>query len=185
MNNTAIKILTALIVATVVALTGCSSAKPKEEKAMAAAPAPTQMDSDGDGVPDDKDRCPDTRPGVEVDETGCEIILRLRGALFDFDKSNLKPEAIQILEAALPQLTKHKTKRFEVAGHTDSVGTDEYNLALGTRRAKAVQDYLVEHGIDASRLQVKSYGESQPVADNESKAGRAQNRRVELIDLGS
>lgn len=185
MKNVTLKILTALSVATIMALTACTSAKPKEERAEAAMPAPVQMDSDGDGVPDDKDRCPDTRPGVEVDDTGCEIILRLRGPLFDFDKYNLRPDAVQALQAALPQLTKNKTKRIEIAGHTDSVGTEEYNMGLGTRRANSVYDYLVQQGIDASRLRVKSYGESKPVADNKTKAGRAQNRRVELVDLGS
>jgi outer membrane protein OmpA-like peptidoglycan-associated protein len=185
MKKQLFQILTLLAASAVLALAGCTSAKPKADKAVAAMPAPTQMDSDGDGVPDDQDRCPGTKAGVEVDDTGCEIILRLSGPLFDFDKSNLRPDAVQALEAALPQLTKNKAKSFEIAGHTDSVGSEEYNMGLGSRRAQSVYGFLVDRGIDASRLQIKSYGESNPVADNSTKSGRAQNRRVELIDLGS
>ena len=68
----------------------------------------------------------------------------------------------------------------EVAGHTDSVGAESYNQSLSERRAKAVKSYLVERGIDADRLTVRGYGESEPVADNATKEGRAENRRVEL-----
>ncbi len=190
MNTMILKLLTAFAVAVTVLLSGCISAKPQVEEAVAATPAPEPepappADSDGDGVPDGDDRCPGTRAGVEVDATGCEIILSLRGALFDFDKSNLRPDAVAALEEVLPLLAKHKTKRIEVAGHTDSIGTDTYNEGLGARRASAVTDYLIEHGIDASRLRIQSYGESRPIADNDTEDGRQQNRRVELVDLGS
>jgi OOP family OmpA-OmpF porin len=71
----------------------------------------------------------------------------------------------------------------EVAGHTDSVGSEEYNMGLSDRRANSVKDYLISQGITATRLTARGYGESQPVASNDTDAGRAQNRRVELIVL--
>ena len=73
--------------------------------------------------------------------------------------------------------------KVEVAGHTDSIGTDEYNQGLSLRRAEAVRNYLVDKGIAADRLSIKGYGESQPVADNATADGRFMNRRVELIPL--
>ena len=71
----------------------------------------------------------------------------------------------------------------EVAGHTDSTGAEEYNQGLSERRANSVKDYLVSKGVQAQRLQAKGYGESMPVASNDTKEGRAENRRVELIVL--
>ena len=71
--------------------------------------------------------------------------------------------------------------KVEIAGHTDSVGTDEYNMGLSLRRAESVRNYLVDKGIPADRLTIRGYGESQPVADNATAEGRFQNRRVELI----
>jgi len=104
----------------------------------------------------------------------------LRGINFDFDKANIKPEAEPVLDAAIEVLKENSELHVRVGGHTDSVGTDAYNQALSERRAKAVLDYLVKHGIDASRLSAVGFGESQPVADNKTKDGRAQNRRVAL-----
>jgi OOP family OmpA-OmpF porin len=103
-------------------------------------------------------------------------------ALFDFDKSDLKPEgkaAVHDLDADI------KTKGAQVidinvVGHTDSIGTEEYNQALSLRRATAVKDYMVSEGIDPGIIDVSGMGESDPVADNSTKAGRAQNRRVEI-----
>ena len=73
--------------------------------------------------------------------------------------------------------------KVEVAGHTDSIGTDSYNMGLSLRRANAVRDYLISKGIAAENLTAKGYGESQPVADNQTAAGRFKNRRVELVPL--
>ncbi|MDH3691645.1 MAG: OmpA family protein [Gammaproteobacteria bacterium] len=156
---------------------------PGTDAGIVVGPDGCELDDDGDGVPNGKDKCPNTRQGVKVDRNGCEIIVRLKGPLFEFDKSRLLPEAIAILDQAVSVLKEHDAKRIEIAGHTDSIGTDEYNQALGERRAIAVRDYLVKIGLKASRFVVKSYGESKPVATNETKEGRAQNRRVELIDL--
>lgn len=104
----------------------------------------------------------------------------LRGINFDFDKSNIKPEAEPVLDAAAEVLKENPDVRVRVGGHTDSVGADAYNQGLSERRANSVRDYLVSHGIDASRLTAVGFGESQPVADNGTADGRAQNRRVTL-----
>lgn len=166
---------------------GCVSAKsvPAEE-AEPAAPAPVVEavgDSDGDGVLDDVDECPNTREGVQVDNRGCEIILSISGPLFDFDKSTLTQDAQSKLADAAVVLNENPAKAVQVAGHTDSVGTEEYNLGLGQRRADAVRSYLVQLGVDAARMTTQSYGESEPVASNDTSEGRSQNRRVEIVDL--
>jgi outer membrane protein OmpA-like peptidoglycan-associated protein len=104
----------------------------------------------------------------------------LRGVNFDFDKAVIREDAKPILDAAVATLKEEPAIAVSVEGHTDAVGTDAYNQRLSERRAKAVSDYLSAHGIDASRLSVNGFGESKPVADNDTAAGRAQNRRVEL-----
>ena len=101
-------------------------------------------------------------------------------ALFDFAKSDLKPEGKASLDALI---TKIKGINLEVAiavGHTDSVGSDAYNQALSLARAESVKAYLVSQGIPAARIRTDGKGESQPVADNATAAGRAKNRRVEI-----
>ncbi|HEU4431273.1 MAG TPA: OmpA family protein [Myxococcota bacterium] len=104
----------------------------------------------------------------------------LRGVQFEFDKADIRPDAAVILDEAANQLGQVPGARVSVEGHTDSVGADAYNQSLSERRAGSVRDYLVEKGVDASRLSVAGYGESQPVADNATAEGRALNRRVEL-----
>jgi OOP family OmpA-OmpF porin len=106
-------------------------------------------------------------------------------AFFDFDKSVLKPEG----KAKLDDLTsKIKDMNLEVAiavGHTDSVGTDAYNQKLSIRRAEAVKAYMVSKGIEVNRVYTEGKGEKQPIADNKTAAGRAQNRRVEIEVVGT
>jgi OOP family OmpA-OmpF porin len=104
----------------------------------------------------------------------------LRGVNFEFDSAALSPEAQVILQAAVEALGDSPNTRIEVAGHTDSIGTEEYNQGLSERRAGSVADFLASNGIDQSRLSVVGYGETRPVADNATSDGRAQNRRVEL-----
>ena len=142
-------------------------------------------DLDGDGVLNEHDKCPNTRPGAVVDLDGCEVeaVIELPGVYFDFDKATLKPEAKVVLNEAAALLSQHERVVVEVAGHTDSSGSDAYNQGLSERRANSVRDYLVEKGVRASRLSAKGYGESMPVASNDTKEGRAENRRVELIVL--
>ena len=104
----------------------------------------------------------------------------LRGVNFDFDKSNIRPDAAVILDEAASMLSEHPSGNVTVAGHTDSIGTEVYNQGLSERRAKSVKDYLVGKGVEASRLSTVGYGESNPIASNSTKDGRALNRRVEL-----
>jgi OOP family OmpA-OmpF porin len=105
----------------------------------------------------------------------------LKGVNFCFDCATLSPEAKAILDGdAMAIIKHHPNATFEVAGHTDAKGSDTYNLRLSQRRAEAVRGYLVQQGVEPSRLTAVGYGESQPVADNATEAGRAQNRRVEL-----
>jgi OOP family OmpA-OmpF porin len=109
--------------------------------------------------------------------------LVLQGLNFDFDKSAIRPEDFDRLDKDVATLKEWGDVNVEVAGHTDSVGTDEYNVGLSLRRANAVRDYLISKNVPADRLTVKGYGESQPVADNATEAGRFQNRRVELVPM--
>lgn len=100
---------------------------------------------------------------------------------FDFDKFNLKPEAVKILDDAVKTLSENPDLRLTIEGHCDSIGTAEYNLALGERRANAARDYLVSRGVSASRFSTVSYGEERPKGDNKTAAGRAMNRRAALV----
>jgi outer membrane protein OmpA-like peptidoglycan-associated protein len=104
----------------------------------------------------------------------------LRGVNFDFDKATIRKEARPILDEAIATLQREGTVSIVAEGHTDSKGTDAYNENLSMRRANAVRDYLVAGGIAPSRIQVQGFGESRPVASNDTEDGRAQNRRVEL-----
>ena len=154
-----------------------------------AAPTCADMDSDGDGVNDCDDKCPDSQAGQTIGPDGCPVpvSIDLKGVNFDFDKSTLRPDAVAILNEAIEILKRYPDLRVEVAGHTDSKGTDAYNQALSERRASAVYDYLTSNGIDAGRLVGPvGYGESRPIAPNtnddgsDNPEGRARNRRTEL-----
>ena len=107
----------------------------------------------------------------------------LYGIYFDTDKAVLKPESEGTLQQVLALLKDAPELRIAIAGHTDSQSSDTYNLDLSKRRALAVVKWLTDKGIMASRLEAQGFGESQPVADNDSAAGRALNRRVEIRDL--
>jgi OOP family OmpA-OmpF porin len=153
------------------------------------APSCADLDDDGDGVNNCDDRCPDSQAGQTIGPDGCPVpvTIDLKGVNFDFDKSTLRPDAVAILSEATEILKRYPELRVEVAGHTDSKGTDEYNQKLSERRATAVYDYLTSNGVDASRLVGPiGYGESRPIAPNtnddgsDNPEGRAQNRRTEL-----
>jgi OOP family OmpA-OmpF porin len=104
----------------------------------------------------------------------------LRGINFAFDSARIEPEFEPVLDVAVEELKANPAVNVEVSGHTDWTGTDEYNQGLSERRARSVVQYLVSKGIDSGRLQATGHGESKPVADNNTRDGRAQNRRVEL-----
>lgn len=136
------------------------------------------LDSDNDGVPDYKDRCPNTPEGFQVDSKGCPIIFNFM-INFDFDSAEIKPEFMQKIKDFAEFLKRNKKYKAEIQGHTDSKGSEAYNLKLSERRAKAVYEALIKLGVDKSRLTYKGYGESMPIADNSTEEGRAKNRRVE------
>ena len=146
----------------------------------------TIEDSDGDGVLDNRDRCPNTASGARVDVNGCEFKeeIQLRGVTFESNSATLTQSSLGILNDAAATLKRNSDLRVEAQGHTDSQGPDSYNLALSQRRAETVRDYLIREGVSADTLTAKGYGESQPVADNSTAAGRAENRRVVLKVIG-
>ena len=106
-------------------------------------------------------------------------------ALFDFDKSVVKPEGKAALDDLLNKLQGMNTEVMVTVGHTDSIGSDAYNAKLSQRRAEAVKAYIVSKGVDQSRVYTEGKGESQPVADNKTDAGRAKNRRVTVEVVGT
>jgi OOP family OmpA-OmpF porin len=140
------------------------------------------LDSDRDGVVDDRDECPGTAAGVRVDFRGCEIRdeIRLPGVTFESNAATLTAGSLGILNGAVSTLERYEDIEVECSGHTDSRGAADYNQQLSQRRAQAVCDYLASRGIDPARLSARGYGESQPIADNETMAGRLENRRVTL-----
>ncbi len=157
--------------------------KPQPVVAEVPAPAPTPvaepdcstMDGDNDGVNDCDDRCPETLPGVPVSIKGCWIV----DVKFDFDKSIIKPEFFGNLDNAARKIKEHPEKVIEVQGHTDNVGSFKYNQGLSERRANAVKKYLME-GSGRTDLTSRGFSFSHPVDTNETEAGRANNRRVQL-----
>jgi len=100
---------------------------------------------------------------------------------FDFDRYTLRPEATRVLDEAIAAMRENTTLRLTIEGHTCNIGTAEYNLALGDRRANAVKDYLVSRGIGSDRLQTISYGEERPKYDNAREETRRLNRRAALV----
>jgi OOP family OmpA-OmpF porin len=106
-------------------------------------------------------------------------------ALFDFDKSVVKPDGKAALDELLGKLKGMNTEVMVTVGHTDSIGSDAYNSKLSLRRAEAVKAYIVSKGVDASRVYTEGKGETQPVADNKSSDGRAKNRRVTVEVVGT
>lgn len=153
-----------------------------------------ELDTDGDGIVDGDDKCPTvyakTPDGCPIAEApqaepaplapAAPAKLVLEDVNFDYDKATLRPEAHATLDQAAESLKAWGDGKVEVAGHTDSRGSERYNMSLSLRRANAVRDYLIGKGIAADRLITKAYGESQPVADNDTEEGRSKNRRVEL-----
>lgn len=144
-------------------------------------------DGDSDGVADGDDACP-TEPGILANK-GCpevsteEIAIlyeALTGVKFQSGKDIIKTVSYPILDNVVKILTDKPAYNLSIEGHTDSQGRDDLNLDLSKRRAAAVKKYLEDKGIDESRLTSTGFGETIPVADNATSAGRAQNRRVEL-----
>lgn len=128
---------------------------------------------------------PPAEPAPERPQVGETIVLR--GVYFDFNRATLRPESEKELQEVLRVLQRYPEIRAEIQGHTDGMGTHEYNDRLSAARAAAVRDYLVNHGVDPSRLEARGYGKRVPVATNDTQEGRQLNRRVELkiLEAGS
>ncbi|RWU22453.1 hypothetical protein DM813_14860 [Pseudomonas alkylphenolica] len=154
-------------------------------------------DEDEDGVFDRRDRCPDTPANTPVSHNGCPlpqypqaatqattsevITLNDQGAvMFAFDSAELTADAKSQLQGLMSKLNADSVRSVKVIGHTDSQGEDAYNQALSERRASSVAEYLISQGLAPAKVTSQGRGESEPIAGNDTDAGRAQNRRVEL-----
>lgn len=160
-------------------------------------PAGVQVDADGcpldgdkDGVADINDKCPTTAEGVVVDETGCdkmltEAISQELKVTFASGAAVVKAEDKAEIEKVATLLKQYPSTKVEIQGHTDSSGKKASNDKLSQARADAVKNVLVtDFGVDAARVTATGYGSSQPVADNKTKEGRAENRRVIAVVSG-
>ena len=116
--------------------------------------------------------------GTLVDQ---QISLGMNNIFFDFDKYSLRPESRFELNRWVEVFKKHPELKAEIHGHTCWIGTDAYNQNLSERRASAVVNYLVSHGVEKSRLSSKGFGESRPAESNKTRKGRERNRRVEVL----
>jgi OOP family OmpA-OmpF porin len=173
---------------------GTSDSAPAEEVVVeepAAVEEVVDGDSDADGIADSMDKCPDSAEGAKIDKSGCPVAtfeekkevlakIDLRDVNFKSNSQELTADSQASLEAAVVALKANDSIKLEVQAYSDSGGADAYNLALSKKRAASVKQYLMDNGVDASRLTAKGYGEANPIADNSTAAGRAKNRRVEF-----
>ncbi len=148
-------------------------------------------DGDHDGVPDNKDRCLDTAAGTPVDANGCppkglEVTSDLwrLPVRFAFDSTVIEGEYQQALDDIAVYMKRNPHVRMVVEGHADGMGDATYNQRLSERRAQVTRDYLVSRGVAADRMSIEAFGASQPIADNDSRASRAKNRRTQFRILG-
>jgi outer membrane protein OmpA-like peptidoglycan-associated protein len=149
------------------------------------------LDNDLDGIPDANDKCPnapETFNGYD-DEDGCpdekpiEKEFILKGVHFESASAALTPDSYPVLDDVIRSLLAYPEVKVEIRGYTDSQGPASFNLDLSQRRADSVKQYLVNAGVDPARIMTKGFGEADPIADNTSPQGRAQNRRIEFRRL--
>ncbi|MDR3393305.1 MAG: OmpA family protein [Sulfuriferula sp.] len=123
---------------------------------------------------------PAPAPQPEVARPAAHTKIVLEGTNFDFNKATLRPTGKMKLDENVKTLTQYPDINVEISGHTDSIGSPKYNMKLSEKRAETVKKYMESKGIAASRMTTKGYGETKPIASNKTKAGRAENRRVEI-----
>ena len=146
----------------------------------AAAPVAAKCaDQDGDGVCDADDKCPNTPAGDRVGPFGCSCDVTIR-THFAFDSAELTAEDKAQLDTVAARLKELNFVEGTATGHTDNIGTAEYNQKLSERRAQAVVDYLASKGVYQGRIKAIGMGLTKPIADNATEEGRAQNRRVTI-----
>ncbi len=150
--------------------------KPKPKPA----PVVKPKDSDGDGVIDANDKCPNTIKGAKVNKDGCLVLINLN-INFDLDSAKIKPSYDSKLKAFANMMNNNKMLKATIKAYTDSTGTKAYNKKLSVRRAVSTVKALEALNVDASRLKAIGYGESNPIATNKTKEGRAKNRRVHAV----
>lgn len=179
---------TLAILVSAATLWGCSGQPPKDDAAQGGAAGGTETQGQqtttpragtGSGVDVGRVDRGTGYQGDPLNEPGS--LLSKRTVYFDFDKSNIKPEARAIIEAHAKYLAENPNKRVTVEGHCDERGTREYNLALGERRSKAVHQMMSLLGVSARQIEVVSYGEERPVDLGHNETAWAKNRRAELI----
>lgn len=142
---------------------------------------PVIADEDGDGVADERDACPGTPVGMAVNANGCSALdITLDGVYFSSGSAELEGASLPVLQKVVKSLNAFPSARVEIGAHTDAQGSDVLNQKLSEKRAASVKSYLVGQGVAAERLEVRGYGEAQPIADNGTAEGRAKNRRVEM-----
>jgi len=161
------------------------SAQSEAEKAKMLAMAETrkaaQARAEAEAAKAERDSLRNRLSELEAKQTERGLLITLGDVLFEFNKSELKPGAARNLQPLIEALADRPEQLVIIEGHTDSIGSHAYNMALSEDRADAVASYLEEHGIDSARITAKGLGPDFPVADNDTNSGRQQNRRVEVI----
>ncbi len=159
-----------------------ASAAPAVAAAVAPAVQKTAVagDDDGDGVMNNMDECPNTPANVAVDAKGCAVTISLH-VNFDFGKSTVLPKYDSEIGKVADFMKKYPVYKVSLEGYTDSIGSAAKNMKLSDKRSAAVAKVLEAKGVDADRISTAGYGESNPVASNKTKEGRAENRRVEAV----
>ncbi|MDF1764379.1 MAG: OmpA family protein [Oleibacter sp.] len=146
------------------------------------APKPVVLDTDKDGVIDSADKCANTPAAASVDADGCpEFSGSLSGVQFESGSARLTDGSRAVLDAAATTLKLYPELDIQIQAYTDNTGSDSFNLLLSEKRAQSVRSYLLGKGVAADKLTAKGFGEANPIASNDTVAGRAENRRVELV----
>jgi len=138
------------------------------------------IDSDKDGQNDCVDRCPKTPVGWKVDGSGCAVAVEML-VNFEFDSARLNEKGRERVGMLASYLERYPDVKVVIEGHTDSIGSGNYNIELSKKRAYQIKFRLVDFGIKSERVKIVYYGESRPIATNKTKEGRAKNRRADAL----